>query len=234
MATNKIYFNNTETPVTLKGVYYNGVKVEGCKGIKLNGDIVVSFETVNLQLNWSDYTAAYNSVWTSDDTTVETNKMAQITGQNEFAICRSAWMLYTRQELAGTDAKLFNFNADGRLYIGDDEIIQNWTTLLGSYTEPITIASVHNKIPLYRMLTGLPLIYKKENATFAPTKILDDTYNDSYNITYNTSNGEWKIVLANNLSDIKNPSGNSITGAYIATEISNTLGVTATEVDGGG
>lgn len=45
MATNKIYFNNTTTPVTLKGVYYNGVKIEGCKGIKLNGTVVVSFET---------------------------------------------------------------------------------------------------------------------------------------------------------------------------------------------
>lgn len=61
MATDKIYFNNTTTPVTLNGVYYNGVKIEGCKGIKLNGDIVVSFETVSL-LNWSDYVNAYNDV----------------------------------------------------------------------------------------------------------------------------------------------------------------------------
>lgn len=192
MATNKINFNNST--VTLKGVYYNGVKVEGCKGIKFNGNIVVMF--VDYEFNWSDYTNTYNAVWTSSDTGVETNKMAQITGQNEFAICRSAWTLYTRQELAGTDAKLFNFNADGRLYIGDDDIAQNWNTLLQSYTKPITIASVHNKIPLYRMLTGLPLIYKNENATFAPTKILDANDNDDYDISYNSSNGEWKIVLA--------------------------------------
>lgn len=45
MATNKIYFNNTTTPITLRGVYYNGTKIEGCKGIKLNGTVVVSFET---------------------------------------------------------------------------------------------------------------------------------------------------------------------------------------------
>lgn len=45
MATNKIYFNNTTNLVTLKGVYYNGTKIEGCKGIKLNGTVVVSFET---------------------------------------------------------------------------------------------------------------------------------------------------------------------------------------------
>lgn len=41
MATNKINFNNST--VTLKGVRYNGAKVEGCKGIKFNGNIVVSF-----------------------------------------------------------------------------------------------------------------------------------------------------------------------------------------------
>lgn len=45
MATNKIYFNNTTAPIILKGVYYNGREIVGCKGIKLNGDIVVSFET---------------------------------------------------------------------------------------------------------------------------------------------------------------------------------------------
>ena len=65
MATNKIYFNNTTTPVTLKGVYYNGREIVGCKGIKLNGDIVVSFGA----LNWSDYTNAYNAVWIDGDTT---------------------------------------------------------------------------------------------------------------------------------------------------------------------
>ena len=229
MATNKINFNNST--VTLKGVYWNGVKVEGCKGIKLNGKTVVVF--ADYELKWSDYTNAYNAVWTGDDPSSETSKMAQITGQNEFAICRSAWMLYTRQELRDITAAetFFNFNSDGRLYIGDDTIVQNWATLLESYTEPITIASVHNKIPLYLMLTGLPLIYKKEDATFVATKILDDSGSNegSYNISYN--NGTWTIVLAN-LSDIKDPGGNIITEANIAKAIHDILGITATAGDG--
>lgn len=231
MATNKIYFNNTTNLVTLKGVYYNGTKIEGCKGIKLNGNIVVVF--ADYELKWSDYTDAYNAVWTSSDTTVETNKMAQMTGQNEFAICRSAWMLYTRQELTagaiGTDTPMFNFNSDGRLYVGDDTIVQNWATLLAVYTEPITIASVHNKIPLYSMLTGLPLIYKKEDATFAATKIISGSDDGSYDISYN--NGTWTIALAD-LSVIKDPGGSTIIEANIATAINDTLGVTATAGDG--
>lgn len=226
MATNKIYFNNTTTPVTLKGVYYNGVKIEGCKGIKLNGTVVVSFGV----LEWSDYTNAYNAVWISEDTS---GKMAKMTAENEFAICRSAWMLYTRQELiniAGVEM-FFNFNSDGRLYIGDDATAQNWMALLQSYTEPITMASVHNKIPLYSMLTGLPLIYKKEDSTFASTRILSENDDDSYDISYN--NGEWTIVLAD-LSVIKSPFDETITitEANIANAIHDTLGVTATVVDG--
>lgn len=53
--------------------------------------------------------------------------MAKMTAENEFAICRSAWTLYTRNELrniagiTGADM-FFNFNSDGRLYIGDDAI----------------------------------------------------------------------------------------------------------------
>ncbi len=65
MATNKIYFNNTTAPIILRGVYYNGTKIEGCKGIKLNGTVVVSFGA----LNWSDYTNAYNAVWIDGGTT---------------------------------------------------------------------------------------------------------------------------------------------------------------------
>lgn len=50
--------------------------------------------------------------------------MAKMTAENEFAICRSAWMLYTRNKLREiTDGAIFfNFNSDGRLYIGDDAI----------------------------------------------------------------------------------------------------------------
>lgn len=233
MATNKIYFNNTTNLVTLKGVYYNGTKIEGCKGIKLNGNIVVVF--ADYELKWSDYTNAYNAVWTGDDSSSETNKMAQMTGQNEFAICRSAWMLYTRQGFTasaiGNDTPMFNFNSDGRLYIGDDTIVQSWTTLLESYTEPITMANVHSKIPLYSMLTGLPLIYKKEDATFAGTKILDGSGDGSYDINYDSNSGKWTIVLADP-SEIKNPNNETITEANIAKAISDTLGVTATAGSG--
>lgn len=156
-----------------------------------------------------------------------------MTAENEFAICRSAWMLYTRQELiniAGVEM-FFNFNSDGRLYIGDDATAQNWMSLLESYNEPITMANVHSKIPLYSMLTGLPLIYKKEDSTFASTMILSGNDDGSYDISYN--NGEWTIVLAD-LSVIKSPFDETITitEADIANAIHDTLGVTATVVDG--
>lgn len=228
MATNKIYFNNTTAPITLNGIYYNGVKIEGCKGIKLNGDIIVSFAI------WSDYTNAYNAAWTAAYPDSETNKMAKMTAENEFAICRSAWMLYTRQEFTenalGTDIKMFNFNADGRLYI-DETLAANWETLLQSYTDPITITSPHSQTPLYSMLTGLPLIYKKEDATFAGTKILDGSADGGYDINYDSSNGKWTIGLAD-LSVIKNPDYEPITEANIAQAISDALGVTATAGSG--
>ena len=237
MATDKIYFNSTTNLVTLKGVYYNGTKIEWCKGIKLNGTVVVSFKTVSHLLKWSDYTNTYNDVWTSDDTAVETDKMARMTAENEFAICRSAWMLYTSKELTGPalsgKAQLFNFNSDGRLYIGDDAIVQSWTTLLETGIESITIGSVHAKIPLYSMLTGLPLIYKKEDATFASTKILDASNDGSagYDISYDSSNGKWTTALAD-LSEIKNPGSEIITEDNIATAIQDTLDVTATASNG--
>ena len=234
MATNKIYFNNLTTPVTLKGVYYNGTKIEGCKGIKLNGTVVVSF--VSHQLKWSDYTEAYNAVWTSNDPTVEANKMAKMTAENEFVICRSAWTLYTRYDLYGLQgAQLFNFNSDGRLYIGNEDggtIIQNWETLLEASSEPITITTVHNGIPLVDMLTGLPLIYKKENAVFASTRVLDGSGDGSYDISYDSSSGQWTIGLPD-LSVIKNADGADLTEDDIAQAISNTIGVTATANGGG-
>lgn len=232
MATNKIYFNSTTTPITLNGIYWNGTKIEGCKGIKLNGTVVVSFAIY--ELKWSDYTNAYNAAWTAADPASETNKMAKMTAENEFAICRSAWMLYTRQEFTanalGTDIKMFNFNADGRLYI-DETLAANWETLLQSYTDPITITSPHSQTPLYSMLTGLPLIYKKEDATFAGTKILDSSADGSYDINYDSSNGKWTIGLAD-LSVIKNPDHEPITEANIAQAISDALGVTATAGSG--
>lgn len=157
-----------------------------------------------------------------------------MTAENEFAICRSAWMLYTRQEFTvaiENNTQMFNFNSDGRLYIGDDATVQNWMALLESYTEPITMANVHNKIPLYSMLTGLPLIYKKEDSTFASTRILSESDDGSYDISYN--NGKWTIVLAD-LSVIKNPFDETITEANIAKAIHDTLNVTATGTAGSG
>lgn len=121
---------------------------------------------------------------------------------------------------------MFNFNADGRLYI-DETSAANWETLLQSYTDPITITSPHIQTPLYSMLTGLPLIYKKEDATFSSTKILSASDDGSYDINYDSSNGKWTIVLAD-LSVIKNPINEPITEANIAQAISDALGVTAT------
>lgn len=93
------------------------------------------------------------------------------------------------------------------------------------------MASVHSKIPLYSMLTGLPLIYKKEDSTFAATMILDGDDEGAYGINYN--NGEWTIVLAD-LSVIKTFNGIAITEVDIANAIHDTLGVTATGTAGSG
>ena len=151
-----------------------------------------------------------------------------MTAENEFAICRSAWTLYmyTRSNLiniAGVEM-FFNFNSDGRLYI-DETLVANWEAILEYYTNPITISSPHNQIPLYSMLTGLPLIYKKEDSTFASTMILSGNDDGSYDISYN--NGKWTIFLAD-LSVIKSPFDEPITEANIAQAISDALGVTAT------
>ena len=95
------------------------------------------------------------------------------------------------------------------------------------------MASVHNKIPLYLMLTGLPLIYKKEDATFAATKILDASGSGegSYDISYDSTNGKWTIGLAD-LSEIKNHDSVGITETDIVTAIKDILGVTATADSG--
>lgn len=164
MATNKIYFNNTTNLVTLNGVYWNGSKIEGCKGIKLNGNIVVSFETAVL-LNWSDYVNAYNDVWTSTNSTGETAKMSKMTQENEFAITGARNLLYIRKALVDNAEfdTLFNFNADGRLYVGNNDLIAKWKLLKDSLPtsaeETVTIAT--NCVYLKQILTGLPLLYKR-------------------------------------------------------------------------
>lgn len=229
MATNKIYFNSTTTPITLNGIYWNGTKIEGCKGINLNGTVVVSFDTVVIpRLDWTDYTTAYNDV--------NTGKMIEMTAQNEFAICRSAWMLYTRIELLqranlAEGDHLFNFNADGRIYI-DIDSASNWNKVIDSYSDPITITSPHSRIPIWAfnnisMLTGLPLIYKKEDTTFASTKILSHNDDNSYSVEY----GEYWTIHLDDLSEIIDYNDTPLTSEIIATAIKDTLGVEAIAQD---
>lgn len=225
MATNKIYFNSTTTPITLNGICWNGTKIESCKGINLNGTVVVSFDTVVIpRLDWTDYTTAYNDV--------DTDKMIKMTAQNEFAICRSAWMLYTRIELLqradlAEGDHLFNFNADGRIYI-DIDSASNWNKVIDSYSDPITITSPHSRIPIWAsnnisMLTGLPLIYKKEDTTFASTKILSYGDDNRYIVEY----GEYWTIHIDDLSEIIDYNGTTLTPEIIATAIEDTLGVEA-------
>lgn len=233
MATNKIYFNNTTNLVTLKGVYYNGTKIEGCKGIKLNGNIVVSFETVIPILDWTDYTIAYNNVWGVEDTSPAASRMGAMTAQNEFAICRSAWMLYTRKTFiesltGGQEAKMFNFNADGRLYIGED-VEANWQNGDMERYGDIKITSPHNQIPIWdnaSMFTGLPLIYKTEGGEFAGTFICNgSTTDNAYDISYDEY---WTIFVAKDtFSQIISYEGNALTIENIAEAIRSTLGVEA-------
>lgn len=211
MATNKIYFNSTTDLVTLKGVYYNGTKIEGCKGIKLNGKIVVSFETVGL-LNWSDYTNAYNDVWTSTNATGETAYMSKITQENEFAITGARNLLYIKSTLLD-DAKidaLFNFNADGRLYVGNDDLAAKWqllkNSLPSSANEAVTITT--NCVDLKRMLTGLPLLYKRiddntNELNFASTGIVVSVQRESSMVP----SSDWALVCSNDLSNFLHYTG---------------------------
>lgn len=160
MAINKINFNTSE--VTISGVkWWNGTEFEQARGIILNGAVVVDF---TIELKWSDYVNAYNAVWTSNDPTIETSKMAQMAQENEFAITRSRWLLYTRaapfDEAGVTERKLFNFNADGRLYVSD-ALVANWEAIYDVLTktssfDSMTITGIDEK-----WLTGLPLMYKE-------------------------------------------------------------------------
>lgn len=225
MATDKIYFNNTTNLVTLKGVYYNGTKIEGCKGIKLNGDVVVSFETAGL-LNWSDYVNAYNNVWTSTNSTAETAKMSKITQENEFAITGARNLLYIRNDLVDNAEfdTLFNFNADGRLYVGNNDLIAKWQLLKGSLPtsaeETVTIAT--NCVYLKQILTGLPLLYKRyqdasdeSRLNFASTGIVVDVKRESSMVP----SSDWALVCSNNLIDILHYGGHNLSLDIIADSI---------------
>lgn len=236
MATNKIYFNNEATPITLNGIYWNGTKIEGCKGINLNGTVVVSFETaVSHLLKWSDYTNAYNAVWISGDTS---GKMAKMTAENEFAVVRSRWMLYNRIESLvnwgldyNTDpsgCKLFNFNSDGRIYVWDNNLVTNWETVQSGGASVITIAVApdSNSVNGYSLanyhLTGLPLVFKTDEGAFQATTILDG------NLSNITKQGDaYRIILGDpqNTIDYR---GNAITATDIKAAIEWHLGITAT------
>lgn len=230
MATNKIYFNSTTTPITLNGIYWNGTKIEGCKGINLNGTVVVSFETtVSHLLKWSDYTDAYNNVWISEDTS---NKMAKMTAENEFAVVRSRWMLYNRIgffEPAGiSDYRLFNLNSDGKIYVRDDELVANWDKIRDTGAGVITIAVApgSNSVDYYLLahyhLTGLPLVFKTDEGAFQATTILDG---DLGNIT---KHGDvYRITLGDPQNTI-DYNGNAITAVNIKDAIEQQLGITAT------
>lgn len=234
MATNKIYFNNTTTPITLNGIYWNGTKIEGCKGINLNGTVVVSFETaVSHLLKWSDYTNAYNAVWISGDTS---GKMAKMTAENEFAVVRSRWMLYNRigffEPAATSDYRLFNFNSDGRIYVKDAELADYWTRMHDMMpndgTGVITIAvapdsnSVSGGFLANYYLTGLPLVFKTDEGAFQATTILDG------NLSNITKQGDaYRIVLGDSQNTI-DYNGNAITATNIRDAIEQQLGITAT------
>lgn len=229
MATNKIYFNSTTTPITLNGIYWNGTKIEGCKGINLNGTVVVSFETtVSHLLKWSDYTNAYNDVWISEDTA---SKMAKMTAENEFAVVRSRWMLYNRIgffEPAGiSDYRLFNFNSDGKIYVKDDELVDNWDKIwdTGASVITITVAPGSNSVDQYLLanyyLTGLPLVFKTDEGAFQATTILNG---DLSNIT--KQGDAYRITLGDPQNTI-DYNGNAITAANVKDAIEQQLGITA-------
>ena len=231
MATNKIYFNSTTNLVTLSGVYYNGTKIEGCKGIKLNGNIVVSFDTVSHELKWSDYTDAYNTAWTASDPAARTSKMAQMTAENEFAVVRSRWMLYNRIGLFDSvgitsDYKLFNFNSDGKIYVKDDNLVANWETLQDNRVSVITmsVAPGNNYIDNYvlaqRHLTGLPLVFKTDEGTFQATSILEG---DLGNIV--KDGDAYKITLGDPTQTLSY-NGEAITVLNVKEAIEQQLGIT--------
>lgn len=221
MAYSKIQYNNSE--VTLSGVKWNGSILEGCKGIKLNGEILVDFSTT--ELDWNDYVTAYNNVWDAQDSQTLQQTLAKMTAENEFAVVRSRWMLYNRIELfnnAGitSDYRLFNFNSDGKIYVKqDDNILRNWQILKEHSVSVITMTIapgstyISNGQFAHRHLTGLPLVFKTDENEFQATSILDNSLDN----IVKTGNA-YKLNLGN-LSGIINYEGNALTSGDIVTAI---------------
>lgn len=193
MATNKIYFNNTTTPVTLKGVYYNGREIVGCKGIKLNGDIVVSFETspgpvyqyLTNNIGWESYIDEYNSIWTSGAIDENINAVIKKTAQNECAIARTKWVTLIKSDL--NTQQLFNFNGDARIFMSED-ISTAWSVLQYKTTTIVTdLKDLYlGTYPEYSdgWLTGLPIVYKTPEGYFGTSVIDEDMSNISFNGNY--------------------------------------------------
>lgn len=221
MASNKINFNTSE--ITLSGVkWWNGTEFEQARGIILNGTVVVDF---TIELKWSDYVNAYNNVWTSNAPEVETNKMAQMAQENEFAITRSRWLLYTRaepfDEAGVSDRKLFNFNADGKLYVSNS-LVANWEAIYTFLTsmssfESMTITGIDEK-----WLTGLPLMYKQlhdgaeDQLYFASTGVIDSVSRGT--------DGNWELSLGNIHEIISADGDTRLTESIIKEAINAILG----------
>lgn len=221
MATNKIYFNSTTNLVTLSGVkWWNGTEFEQARGIILNDTVVVDF---TIELKWSDYVNAYNNVWTSNAPEVETNKMAQMAQENEFAITRSRWLLYTRaapfDEAGVSERKLFNFNADGRLYVSE-ALAANWEAMYSTFFETgrfdsLTISGINTK-----WLTGLPLMYKElvdgNQPYFSSTGVIDSVRRGS--------DGNWELSPGNIHEIISADGDTRLTESIIKEAINAILG----------
>ena len=114
----KISFNGKT--VELEGVKWNGSTLSECKGILLNGKLLVDFSYE--PFDQTEYKQYYNRAFDGDS--VEAQKyMSKKIAENEFVITSSRYLLYTRRDLldqVGTDINLFTINGDGRPLFKND------------------------------------------------------------------------------------------------------------------
>lgn len=222
MASNTIKFNNGS--ISLNGVMIDKERVSYCKGIKFNGTSVVSFDATAGILNWQEYTNDYNAVWNSNESEIYSRRLSKATMENEFAITRSKWLLFNKasmfDEVGVTDRRLFNLNADGKLYVGDDTLVDNWQKIKdnGSFSK-FTIA-VNPYLDLKKQLTGLPLLYKRigqDDSTleFNTTGIVGATHRDS------DGNLNFDVI---GIGEIINYQGEALTTNDIVSAINEKLG----------
>lgn len=234
MASNTIKFNNRI--IELRGVMLDKEKVSYCKGIKLNGTDVVSFDSTAGILYWQEYTNDYNAIWTSDEPEIYSRRLAKATMENEFAITRSKWLLFNKTSLfdeAGIKTKkLFDFNSDGKLYSSDEDLASVWEKIkeiLPSSKDRLTIAS-NPDIDLVKMLRGLPLLYKGFNSNdpdylyFKNTGIIEG-------IQKTSSSGNWTVGIGD-LGSIIDYQGNVLTITDIKSAIEKIIGSNRASVSG--